>query len=89
VLVAKGLFTEPKVLIWMSPHEVLTLAQSLRSTPYERTGKGRKGDLTYSSELPEILGMSDRIYVMGRGRITGELSADQADQETVMKYAID
>ena len=37
-----------------------------------------------SSELPEVLGMSDRIYVMNEGRIVGELSAEEASQEKVM-----
>lgn len=41
-----------------------------------------------SSELPEILGMSDRILVMHGGRITGELNRDQATQESIMKYAV-
>ena len=40
-----------------------------------------------SSELPEILGMTDRIYVVSDGRITGELSTEDADQEIVMRYA--
>jgi putative multiple sugar transport system ATP-binding protein len=90
VLVAKGLFTEPEVLILDEPtrgidvgakYEIYTLIRQL--------AKEGKAILLISSELPEILGMSDRIYVMGRGRITGELPADKADQETVMTYAID
>jgi ribose transport system ATP-binding protein len=40
-----------------------------------------------SSELPEVLRMSHRIIVMSEGRITGRLSADEADQERVMHYA--
>ena len=41
-----------------------------------------------SSELPEILGMSDRIYVMHDGRIKGEIARGEATQESVMKMAI-
>lgn len=41
-----------------------------------------------SSELPEILGMSDRILVMEGGRITAELGAEEADQNTILKYAM-
>ena len=37
-----------------------------------------------SSELPEVLGMSDRIYVMNEGRMVGELSREEATQETIM-----
>ena len=40
-----------------------------------------------SSELPEVLGMSDRILVMHEGRITGELSRADATQEKIMKLA--
>jgi ribose transport system ATP-binding protein len=41
-----------------------------------------------SSELPEILGMSDRIIVMHEGRVTGELSREEASQEKIMTLAI-
>ena len=37
-----------------------------------------------SSELPEVLGMSDRIYVMNEGKIVGELSKEDANQEVIM-----
>jgi ribose transport system ATP-binding protein len=45
------------------------------------------GILMISSDLPEVLGMSDRILVMRGGRITGELSAEEATQEKVMALA--
>jgi ABC-type sugar transport system ATPase subunit len=44
--------------------------------------------LMISSELPEVLHMSDRIYVMHGGRIVKELGRDEADQETVLRYAM-
>jgi ABC-type sugar transport system ATPase subunit len=40
-----------------------------------------------SSELPEILRMSDRIIVMSEGRLTGELPIEKASQEAIMEYA--
>ena len=43
-----------------------------------------KSVIMISSELPEVLGMSDRIYVMNEGRIVGELSKDEASQESIM-----
>ena len=45
------------------------------------------GILMISSDLPEVLGMSDRILVMGGGRITGELPAEEANGENVMELA--
>ena len=41
-----------------------------------------------SSEMPEILGMSDRIIVMAEGRITGEFTREEADQEKIMNCAM-
>lgn len=46
-----------------------------------------KSIIMISSELPEVLGMCDRILVMRSGRITGELSAKEATQEKIMQYA--
>ena len=41
-----------------------------------------------SSELPEVLGMSDRIYIMNEGRIVGELSSEEATQELIMSHIL-
>ena len=43
-----------------------------------------KSVIMISSELPEVLGMSDRIYVMNEGRIVGEFQQDEASQERIM-----
>jgi len=40
-----------------------------------------------SSELPEILGMSDRVYIVSSGKITGELPIEEATQEKIMQLA--
>jgi putative multiple sugar transport system ATP-binding protein len=45
--------------------------------------------LMISSELPEILGMSDRIYVMSAGKINGEMLVEDATQENIMQLAVD
>ena len=42
-----------------------------------------------SSELPEVLGMSDRVYVMSAGKVNGELPIAEATQEKIMELAID
>ena len=51
-------------------------------------GEG-KAIILISSEMPEILGMADRILVMCNGRKTGELSRDEATQETILELAME
>jgi ribose transport system ATP-binding protein len=46
-----------------------------------------KAIVMISSELPEVLRLSHRIVVMSQGRVTGTLTANEADQETIMKLA--
>ncbi|HCT92276.1 MAG TPA: sugar ABC transporter ATP-binding protein, partial [Lachnospiraceae bacterium] len=46
-----------------------------------------KGIIMISSEMPELLGVSNRVIVMCNGKITGELAKEQATQENVMKFA--
>jgi inositol transport system ATP-binding protein len=48
---------------------------------------GKKGVVMISSEMPELLGMCDRIYVMSKGRIAAELQRSQFSQELIMQYA--
>ena len=47
------------------------------------------GIILISSEMPEILGMSDRIYVMCQGRVTGCLDREEAEQERILELAMD
>ena len=47
-----------------------------------------KSVIMISSEMPEILGMCDRIYVMNEGRIVGELSGSEATQELIMSHIL-
>ncbi len=50
--------------------------------------KEGKSIVMVSSELPELIGMCDRIYVMAAGKITGELKRAEFSQETIMRYAM-
>ena len=88
VQIAKWLFAEPKVLILDEPtrgidvgakFEIYTIINRLVSEGYSV--------LMISSDLPEILGMSDRIYVMAEGSITGEISAEEANEQNIMAMA--
>ena len=45
------------------------------------------GVIVISSDLPEVLGICDRVVVMAEGRVTGELSADEMTEEAVMRLA--
>ena len=53
----------------------------------EGKGKDRKSIIMISSEMPELLGMSDRVMVMCEGRLTGILDGKEATQEKVMELA--
>jgi rhamnose transport system ATP-binding protein len=85
VVLGKWLATRPKVLIIDEPTrgiDVGTKAEVHRMMS-ELAGQGL-GVLMISSELPEVLGMADRVLVMREGRITAELSRDEANSESVM-----
>lgn len=85
VLLAKWMFADPDVLILDEPtrgidvgakYEIYCIINDLVAAG--------KSVIMISSELPEVLGMSDRIYVMNEGRIAGELDAAEASQEKIM-----
>lgn len=85
VLLAKWMFADPDVLILDEPtrgidvgakYEIYCIINDLVAAG--------KSVIMISSELPEVLGMSDRIYVMNEGRIAGELSREEATQESIM-----
>ncbi len=89
VQIAKWLFTEPKVLILDEPTRGIDVGAKLEIyTLMNKMVEEGMCIIMISSELPEVLGMSDRLYVMSEGRITGELDASEATEEKVMKMAI-
>jgi rhamnose transport system ATP-binding protein len=88
VVLAKWLATEPTLLILDEPTrgiDVGTKAEVHRLMG-ELAGRGL-AVLMISSELPEVLGMADRVLVMHEGRLTSELSRDEADEERVIRAA--
>jgi putative multiple sugar transport system ATP-binding protein len=87
VVLSKWLFASPEILILDEPtrgidvgakYEIYTIINQLASEG--------KGIIFISSELPEILGVCDRIYVMRDGKIVGEMPASEASQEAVMTH---
>ncbi|SFB00631.1 xylose ABC transporter ATP-binding protein [Lentibacillus halodurans] len=88
VVLSKWLFTNPKVLILDEPTRGIDVgAKSEIYKIINELSQQGVGIVMISSELPEILGMSDRILVMADGTISGELSREEATQESVMKLA--
>ena len=86
VVLAKWMFTDPELLILDEPTrgidvgaktEIYTIIRELAATG--------AGVILISSELPELLGVADRIYTIFEGQITDELTVAEADPETLMK----
>lgn len=88
VVIGKWLLADSKVLIMDEPTRGIDVGAKVEiyELMNELTEQGA-GILMISSDLPEVLGMSDRILVMAGGRITGELSTEEATQERVMTLA--
>ena len=85
VLLAKWMFADPDILILDEPtrgidvgakYEIYCIMNQLASEG--------KTVIMISSELPELLGMCDRLYIMNEGRIVGEMNAEDATQESIM-----
>ncbi len=87
VVLSKWIYSEPDILILDEPTRGIDVGAKFEiySIINQLADEG-KGVLVISSELPEILGICDRIYVMNAGRITGEVSKEEASQETLMRY---
>ena len=85
VLLAKWMFTDPDILILDEPTRGIDVGAKyeIYCIINQLVAEG-KSVLMISSELPEILGMCDRIYVMNEGKIVGELAGSEATQELIM-----
>ena len=87
VVLSKWLFANPDILILDEPTRGIDVGAKYEIyTIINRLASEGKGIIFISSELPEILGVCDRIYVMRDGKIVGEMPASEASQEKVMKY---
>jgi len=89
VVVAKWLCTQAKIFIFDEPTRGVDVGAKaeIHQLMNELVKMGAT-ILMISSELPEILNMSDRVYVMHEGKVVKELQKEDADQETVLKYAM-
>ena len=87
VVLSKWLFANPDILILDEPTRGIDVGAKYEIyTIINRLASEGKGIIMISSELPEILGVCDRIYVMREGRIVGEVPAAEASQEIIMKH---
>ena len=88
VVIGKWLMTEGRVLIFDEPTRGIDVGAKteIYSIMCQLANEGL-AIIMISSELPEILGMSDRILVMNNGEIVGEMNRDEATQEKIMLYA--
>jgi putative multiple sugar transport system ATP-binding protein len=86
VVLSKWIFAGPEVLILDEPTRGIDVGAKFEIyTVIDRLAAEGKAVVFISSELPELLGMCDRIYTMAAGRLTGEFSRAEASQESLMR----
>ena len=89
IVVAKWLALKPKILILDEPTRGIDVgAKAEVHQLIDEMARQGIGIILISSELPEILALSDRILVVSKGRITAEIYREEANQEKIMQYAI-
>jgi ribose transport system ATP-binding protein len=88
VVLAKWMATQPKILIFDEPTRGIDVGAKVEIYKLMNTlAKQGVAIIMVSSELPEILGMSDRVMVIREGRVTGFLTRQEATQEKIIAYA--
>jgi putative multiple sugar transport system ATP-binding protein len=87
VVLSKWMYSDPEVLILDEPTRGIDVGAKyeIYSIINKLAGEG-KAVIVISSELPELLGICDRIYALAEGRITGELPISEATPESLMQY---
>jgi putative multiple sugar transport system ATP-binding protein len=87
VVLSKWMFTDPQLLILDEPTRGIDVGAKYEIYGViQRLAKQGRGVIVISSELPELLGLCDRIYTLAEGRITHEFSRADASQESLMRY---
>lgn len=90
VMLSKWVFTDPEILILDEPTRGIDVGAKYEIYKIiNRIAAEGKCVILISSELPEVLGMCDRIYVMHLGRLVGEFPREEATQEKIMKRIMD
>ena len=89
VLLAKWMFAEPDIMLLDEPTRGIDVGAKyeIYCIINELAAAG-KSVVMISSELPEVLGLSDRIYIMNEGKMVGEMKAEEATQESIMSVIL-
>jgi inositol transport system ATP-binding protein len=89
VVLAKWLIKDPSVLILDEPTRGIDIGAKyeIYKLMSEIIKDGKRGIVMISSEMPELLGMCDRIYVMSKGTVVAEIKRGEFSQELIMQYA--
>jgi putative multiple sugar transport system ATP-binding protein len=88
VSLGKWLFVKPNILILDEPTRGIDVGAKYEIyTIMTKLVQQGMSIIMISSELPEILGMSDRIYIVAAGKIAGEMPIEEATQEKIMRLA--
>ncbi|MDT3317560.1 sugar ABC transporter ATP-binding protein [Microbacterium sp. KSW4-11] len=86
VVLSKWIYSDPEVLILDEPTRGIDVGAKYEIyTIINKLAAAGKGVIVISSELPELLGISDRVYALSEGRITGEMPISEATPEHVLK----
>ncbi len=89
VVLSKWMFTEPNILILDEPTRGIDVGAKYDIyCLINQMVEDGKSVIMISSEMPELIGMCDRIYIMNEGELRGELNAEDATQEKIMSYII-
>jgi len=87
VVLSKWMFTDPQLLILDEPTRGIDVGAKFEIYGIiQRLADQGRGVIVISSELPELLGLCDRIYTLAEGRVTREFTREDADQESLMRY---
>ena len=89
LLLAKTMLTEPEIILIDEPTRGIDVGTKQQIYRFVRAlAAGGRGVVVISSELPEVMGLADRVLVMRQGRIAGEVAGDAITEENIVRLAM-
>ena len=89
LLLAKTMLTQPRIIIIDEPTRGIDIGTKQQIYRFvRRLADEGTGVIVISSELPELIGLADRVLVMRQGRIAGEVAGDRLTEETIVRLAM-